>query len=181
MMPEALRFHRSAVSAFALPLVLLAAPAAAADAEVQSHGTFWLDDGRTGDRWELAFRDAVAFSHFDDLAERMTTSVVLAAQPINRERMREQLGSEDGWWSPHGSYVQLDLCERDGEWRVCSQSIQLGSKSISGNSSTERLVESLTVADGRVRARLLNEEPLEFFDDRYGFDVTVDLPIESFE
>jgi len=168
-------------------LVLVAAPAAAqpAAAEVPEGppGTFWLDDGDTGDRWELVLRDAVAYRTFEEYPGGTLTivSVVLASQPVNRDRMRAELGGEDDLWHTHGPHLKVDLCERDRGWTACGLHVQLLRKSISGSVGDDDIVESLTVSGDRVQARFATGERLTFFDDRYGFEATIDLPIETFD
>lgn len=108
-------------------------------------------------------------------------AVALASQPVNRERMREELGGEDGWWHTHGPHLKVDLCERDGEWAACGLRVQLGGKSISGWGEDKQVVESLVVSEDRVEARFSAREPLTSFRDRYGFEATIDLPIETFD
>lgn len=164
-------------------LAALQPPAArAADPAEGTYGTFWLDDGDTGDRWELVLRDSVAYRTVEEDFDMALVSIVLASQPVNSERMRAKLGGGEGWWHTHGPHLRVDLCERDGEWAACGFHAQLGGKSISGSGGDDGAsVESVTVSEDRVQLRLVTPEPLTFFRDRYGLEAAVDLPIESFE
>jgi hypothetical protein len=163
-------------------LAALQPPAArAADPAEATYGTFWLDDGDSGDRWELVLRDAVAYRTVEEDFDMALVSIVLASQPVNRERMRAELDGEDGWWHTHGPHVKVDVCDREGEWAACGLHVQLGGKSISGTADGKDFVDSLVVSEDRVQLRLATPEPLTFFRDRYGLEAAVDLPIESFE
>ena len=117
-----------------LGCVVLLPALAMANNGADSVGTFWLEDGDSGDRWDITFRDVVAYAKYDESLERDETMIVLSDQMINRERMKQELG-DDEWWHPHGYKVEIGLCSRDEGYVICQLNISLSGKSISTSGS----------------------------------------------
>lgn len=183
-----MKTHRLAGSTRVFPAAMLCLLFAAAPLPLSAddngtvEGTFWLEDGDNGDRWDVTFRDGVAYSRYDEDMEQDETKIVLSDQMVNRKRMMEEL-SGDGWWSPHGYRIEVGICEWQGEKKICGLNILLGSSSIStsGGEELPTLAKKLEISDDRIVLHLKTDEPLEFFDDTYGIDVTVDVPLIRIE
>lgn len=139
-------------------------------------GHYWFEVGRTGDRYDLVLVDAAALPGESLEDGTAVIRLVVTTQPINRERMAQERVSKPGFWRPHGAHVAFDLCELPAGLMICGRHSHLGGVS---DSSVGRLGTASLTRDGeRLVGSMTWEEPAGKGEDRFGYDLQIDTPIE---
>ncbi len=164
--------QRSAALAF---LLTLAASAGAARAADTGSGHFRMADDR------IAFRHAIAVGH--DAAVDAAASeiyVFLSDRPLDPATVAAAFDPDDGaresYGEHSGGYVRICIT---AEGEECGLFYRRFEPSDSFNSSGYGELSLTTRSDGRIAGRWALEEPEDFFDKTYDFDLRFDAKVHT--
>jgi hypothetical protein len=118
--------------------------------------------------YKLSSAVAYPTKQFDD----PVTAIVISERPLNLARIKAALGKKS--IEDYFEFVPQVKLVVDAEDKVRSQFIWADNTSLSGN---DDLAGEVVIEDGRARGSVKMAEPGEFFEKKYTFAVSFDVPV----